>query len=56
MIEHSGRLTPLKQAVATSHKDVAHMKKDTDLDAVRDRDEFKALIKELDKPNPDEPR
>ncbi len=34
--------------------DAAHMKQDTDLDALRDRDDFKALLRELEKPKPDE--
>jgi serine/threonine-protein kinase len=38
----------LKQAVARGYKDVARVKTDTDLDALRDRDDFKALLKELD--------
>lgn len=38
----------LKQAVAAGFKDVAHMKQDTDLDALRDRDDFKKLIAELE--------
>jgi hypothetical protein len=41
--------THLKQAIAMGYKDVAHLKKDTDLDALRQRDDFKALLKELEK-------
>ena len=38
----------LKQAVEKGYKDVTRMKKDTDLDALRDRADFKALLKELE--------
>ena len=38
----------LKQAVAAGFKNVAHMKKDTDLDALRTHEEFKMLIAELE--------
>jgi serine/threonine protein kinase len=37
----------LKQAVAAGYKDAAHMEKDTDLDALRDREDFKKLLAEL---------
>ena len=37
----------LKQAVAAGYKDVAHMKKDKDLDPLRDRDDFKKLLDSL---------
>jgi hypothetical protein len=38
----------LKRAVAAGYKDAAHMKKDTDLDALRTQEEFKKLIAELE--------
>jgi tetratricopeptide (TPR) repeat protein len=38
----------LQQAVAAGYKDAAHMKKDTDLDPLRDREEFKKLIAEME--------
>jgi tetratricopeptide (TPR) repeat protein len=37
----------LRQAVAAGYKNVAHMAKDTDLDALRDRADFRALLAEL---------
>jgi hypothetical protein len=37
----------LKQAVAAGYKDAAHMEKDKDLDAVRNREDFKKLLAEL---------
>jgi serine/threonine protein kinase/tetratricopeptide (TPR) repeat protein len=38
----------LKRAVAAGYRDVDHMKKDTDLDALRNRDDFKKLLTELE--------
>src|SRR5207249_84719 len=38
----------LKQAVAAGYKDAAHMKRDTDLDALRDRQDFKNLLAQLE--------
>ncbi|MFL5330876.1 MAG: tetratricopeptide repeat protein [Gemmataceae bacterium] len=38
----------IQQVVAAGFKDVAHMKKDTDLDPLRDREDFKKLIAELE--------
>jgi serine/threonine protein kinase len=38
----------LHQAVTAGYKDVAHLKKDTDLDALRERGDFKKLIAELE--------
>jgi tetratricopeptide (TPR) repeat protein len=38
----------LKQAVTKGYKDVAHMKQDKDLDALRDRPDFKKLLAELE--------
>jgi hypothetical protein len=39
----------LQQAVAAGYKDVASLKKDTDLDPLREREDFKKLIAELEK-------
>ena len=44
----------LKKAVEMGFKDIAQLKKDTDLDGLRDRADFKAVLKELEKPMPDE--
>jgi serine/threonine protein kinase/Tfp pilus assembly protein PilF len=38
----------LRQAVAKGYKDVARLKKDRDLDAVRDREDFKRLVAGLE--------
>jgi WD40 repeat protein len=38
----------LRQAVAKGFKEAAHMKKDKDLDALRDREDFKRLLAELE--------
>ena len=38
----------LQKAVQAGYKDAAHMKKDTDLDPLRDRDDFKKLLAELE--------
>jgi serine/threonine protein kinase/tetratricopeptide (TPR) repeat protein len=38
----------LKRSVAAGYRNVDHMKKDTDLAALRDRDDFKELIAELE--------
>ena len=38
----------LKQAVAAGYKDADHMKKDKDLDTLRDREDFKELLAELE--------
>jgi hypothetical protein len=40
----------LHKAVKAGYKDAAHMKKDTDLDALRARDDFNKLLAELAKP------
>jgi hypothetical protein len=37
----------LKQAVAAGYKNAAHMQKDKDLDALREREDFKKLMAEL---------
>jgi hypothetical protein len=39
----------LHKAVKAGYKDAAHMKKDTDLDALRERADFKKLLAELEK-------
>jgi tetratricopeptide (TPR) repeat protein len=38
----------LHKAVAAGYKDIAQIKKDADLDALRDRDDFKKLLAELE--------
>jgi eukaryotic-like serine/threonine-protein kinase len=38
----------LKQAVAAGFNDTAQMKRDTDLNVLRDRDDFKQLVAELE--------
>src|SRR5262249_39909720 len=38
----------LRDAVGKGCKDVAHMRKDTDLDSLRQRDDFQKLVAELD--------
>jgi tetratricopeptide (TPR) repeat protein len=38
----------LRQAFARGYKDAAHMKRDTDLDALRGRDDFKQLLAEME--------
>jgi tetratricopeptide (TPR) repeat protein len=38
----------LRQAVAKGYKEAAHMRQDRDLDALRERDDFKKLLAELD--------
>lgn len=37
----------LRQAVAEGYKDVARLKKDSDLDSLRPRDDFRKLLEEL---------
>jgi hypothetical protein len=37
----------LKKAVVAGYKDAAHMEKDKDLDALREREDFKKLLAEL---------
>ena len=46
----------LRKAVKAGYKDAAHMKKDTDLDALRGREDFKKLLAELDKSSPAKPK
>ena len=38
----------LQKAIAAGYKDAAHMQKDKDLDALRDREDFKKLLGELE--------
>jgi len=38
----------LQKAVTAGYKDAAHIKKDKDLDALRDREDFKKLVADLD--------
>jgi hypothetical protein len=38
----------LRDAVSKGYKDVAHMKKDTDLGPLRQREDFRKLVAELD--------
>jgi hypothetical protein len=38
----------LRQAVTKGYKNAAHMKEDTDLDAIRQRDDFKKLLADLE--------
>ena len=38
----------LRDAVSKGYRDVAHMKKDTDLDPLRQREDFQKLIAELE--------
>ncbi len=40
----------LQKAVKAGWKNAAHMRKDTDLDAIRNRDDFNKLLAELEKP------
>jgi tetratricopeptide (TPR) repeat protein len=42
----------LRDAVAKGYKDAAHMKKDTDLDPLRSREDFKKLVAELEAAKP----
>jgi hypothetical protein len=42
-------LALLRTALAKGYKDAAHMRKDTDLDPLRQRDDFKKLLAELEK-------
>ncbi len=45
----------LQKAVKAGYNDAAHMAKDTDLDPIRGRDDFKKLIEELAKKSPAKP-
>jgi hypothetical protein len=42
----------LRRAVAAGFRDVAHMRTDTDLDALRGREDFKKLMAELETKRP----
>jgi hypothetical protein len=42
----------LRQAVKNGYKDVTHMKKDTDLDSLRQREDFQQLLRELEAKQP----
>ncbi len=42
----------LGKAVKAGYQDAAHMRKDTDLDPLRKREDFKKLIAELEKKTP----
>jgi eukaryotic-like serine/threonine-protein kinase len=46
----------LHQAVKAGYKDLAHLKKDTDLDALREREDFKQLIAELEAKSEQQPQ
>jgi serine/threonine protein kinase/Tfp pilus assembly protein PilF len=46
----------LVQAVENGFQDVAHMKKDTDIDALRQREDFQKLIRELEAKKPASPK
>jgi hypothetical protein len=41
-------MAALRQAIRNGYKDAAHMKKDTDLDPLRGREDFKKLVAELE--------
>jgi hypothetical protein len=46
--EYANRAMELLQtAVKAGYKDAAHMNKDTDIDSLRDREDFKKLMAEL---------
>ena len=47
-----GAVATLRQAVQNGYKDVAHMKKDTDLDPLRSHPEFQKLMKEVENATP----
>jgi serine/threonine protein kinase/tetratricopeptide (TPR) repeat protein len=44
----------LKQAVSAGYKDAAHMNRDSDLDSLRAREDFKQLVAELERVKPSE--
>ena len=47
--EHADRaMELLRKAVGAGYKDAAHMKRDTDLDSLRERPDFKKLLAELE--------
>ena len=41
-------MATLKQAVQNGYKNADHIKKDTDLDPLREREDFKKLLAELE--------
>jgi hypothetical protein len=45
-------MAALRQAVGAGYRNVAHMKIDTDLDALRPRPDFQQLLKELEAKSP----
>jgi serine/threonine protein kinase/tetratricopeptide (TPR) repeat protein len=45
-------MAALRQAVRAGYKDAAHMKKDTDLDPLRNRADFRKLLSDLEKGKP----
>ena len=45
----------LQQAVNAGWTDAAHLAKDTDLDPLRDRDDFRKLFDSLSEPEPKDP-
>jgi serine/threonine protein kinase len=48
--KHAARAVELlRQAAAIGYRDVGHIKQDTDLDSLRNRDDFRQLIAELEK-------
>ena len=51
--KHAARAVELlRQAVGKGFKDVKHMKTDRDLDALRQRDDFRRLVRELEEKQP----
>jgi hypothetical protein len=48
-------VAPLQKAVAKGYKDVDHLKKDEDLKALREREDFKKLVAELEAANAKKP-
>jgi hypothetical protein len=44
----------LRQALANGYKDIAHLKKDKDLDPLRRRDDFQKLLREVEPARPKE--
>jgi hypothetical protein len=42
-------MASLKQAVAAGYKDAAHMKNDNDLSSLRDREDFKQMVANLER-------
>jgi hypothetical protein len=45
----------LRQAIEGGYADTARLKRDTDLDPLRDRDDFKQLVAELEAEFPPKP-